>query len=255
MNVPRMLKLRAHPNFRTELIQDSERRNADNIRINIAQLHTRATDFWSGKALFEHCLFQDQKFRRTFERWQLVAARDCVMSIYHFGRTVEGIDISLGYCPSLRDIIDTTAKRKARKRFEKSFPAYIAVRNALAHSAERLHTDTNITRHAKKGPIDLSGMGPENMAKVFGHAAMAAAAGIEVLMGDSIVGNKFISMWEGEVVTCDIDDASGNRLDEIVEEYWAAFNEVIVPNPTPQPQTEPSAPTAPPTSDKSDHQS
>ncbi len=242
MNVPRMLKLRPHPNFRDELIQDSERSNADNLRINIAQLHDRATDFWSGKALFEFCLFRtNTNYRRTFERWQILAARDCVMSIYHFGRIIEGIDISLGSCPSLRDIIDTTAKRKARKRFEKYFPFYITIRHALAHSAERSNTEASITRHAKQGPIDLSGTGA---AKLFNAAA---AACVEVLMSDSIMGDKFMSMWEGEVVTCDINEASGKFLDEIVDEFWSAFSAVIVSNPTAPPHTGPSGPPAPQT--------
>ncbi|WP_340667954.1 hypothetical protein [Bradyrhizobium ottawaense] len=251
MTVPRMLQLRPQPKFKLDMIPESERRNADIIRMNIAQLHTRATDFWTGKALFDSL---NRQRGLTYQLWQVVSARDCMMSIYHFGRTIEGIDLSLGQCRSLRGIIDATAKRDARKRFEKSFPSYIKIRHALAHSAERTHTEANTKRHSKKGPIDRAGLGPEGMAKVFGPATMAAAAGIEIMM-DGLLGHRFTTTWEGEVVECDINDASGKILDEIVDAFWGAFSPVIVPAPTPPPTKEPSVPPAPPTSDKSDRQS
>ncbi len=149
------------------------------------------------------------------------------MSVYHFGRIIEGIDESLARCPTLRDKIDGKAKREARKRFERQFPSYISLRNALAHSAERSKTARDSRRHGKLRVRTIE-INPEISIRLSADATT-------FILDDNIYGTTFSSMWDGEMIRCEIDDQSGERLDEIIDAYWAAFNAVIEPNPEPLP--------------------
>jgi len=97
-------------------------------------------------------------------------------------------------------------------------------------------------------------MGPAGMEKMFGAATMEAAAGIELMLGDCLMGHRFTTMWEEKAVTCDINDAAGKNLDEIVDAFWAAFSPVIVPTPAPAPKAAPSEPPVPRVSDKNNRQ-
>lgn len=226
----RMHQLRPYPNFKTGVLPESETEHADSIRGNIGDLHRRATDFWSGKALFDHCEFHatfDHMNGRTFAEWQRSTARDCAMSLYHYGRLIEGIDESLGHCPVLQSLIDTQAKRGARKKFERAFPDYISMRHALAHSAERASTREKFKRHAKKGATTIS-INPNLAIRTFSDDDLT-------LLGDNIFGTTFSSMWGGKMVACEISDQTGTILDEITDAYWRAFSAIIDPNPEPPP--------------------
>lgn len=230
MSFDRLHQLRPYPNFKAEDLPEEERDEADSIRSNIGWLHDRATSFWAARMLFQNCAerqFLDPAGGTIYHEWQLCAARDAVMSIYHYGRTLEGIDDALGVCPTLREMIDGTGKRAARKQFEKRFPSFIALRNALAHSAERTKTLKASRRHGRvsKRTIQLSpdiAIGLSEDAKSF------------VLL-DNIWGTTFSSQWDGEIVKCEINDQSGVWLDKTTDAYWAAFDAIIDPEPEPPP--------------------
>ncbi|MCK1676637.1 hypothetical protein [Bradyrhizobium sp. 150] len=228
MNVMRMHELRRVPHFRKDMIEPAENEHADSIASNIGALDSWATAFWSGKGLFDHCHFGrfDPAHGATFTVWQLSAARDCVMSIYHFGRTIEGIDASLGRCPNLTSNIDTKAKRAAAKLFKRTFRFFIKIRHALAHAAERSHTRDTFRRHSQRGraPINLGWLEISTPEDDGG-----------ILMMDHVHGETFATMWEGEVIRCEINEGTGRILDDIVAQYWTAFDAVIDPNPADAP--------------------
>ncbi|WP_125469928.1 hypothetical protein [Caulobacter vibrioides] len=231
MSIDRMHKLRASPNFRLHELPEEERDDAGSIRANIAEMHRRSTSFWSGRNLFQRCAEQsvfDYANQRTYHEWQLCAARDCVMSIYHFGRIIEGIDISISKCPQLREIIDGKSKREARKRFERYFPSYITLRHAIAHSAERSNTLKDASRHGRLSSRKIE-LNPDVSVLVGSEASM-------LLVHDNIYGTTFSSMWDGALVRCEINDQSGVWLDEITDAYWASFDKIIDPNPEPPPR-------------------
>lgn len=228
MSVERIHQMRPCPNFKLHELPEAEREEAGAIRLNIDALHRRATSFWAGRLLYEDCAHRqvfDYANRGTYHQWQLCAARDCVMSIYHFGRIIEGIDESIGVCVSLRDLIDNDAKRAARKRFERKFPFYISLRHAIAHSAERSKTASATKRHgkAKHRTIEVNPL-----------ISIGAGKG-NVLLHDNLWGTTFTSMWDGNIVRCEIDEQSGIWLDEITDAYWAAFDKFIDPNSEPLP--------------------
>ncbi|WP_336981604.1 hypothetical protein [Altererythrobacter fulvus] len=230
MLTERIERVRKFPNFKLRELPEEERREADSIRFNIGKMHVQATSFWAGRSLFHNCaerqLF-DPTHQTVYHQWQLCAARDCAMSIYHFGCIISGIDESLGSCPTLRLKIDNEAKRAARRQFERQFPSSIALRHALAHSAERSKTAKHLTRHAKSMSegVDLS-----PTAKIEGRSKADT-----LLLDDSIYGTTFSSMWDGQIIQCEVTEQSGYWLDEIVDAYWSAFSAIIDPNPEPPP--------------------
>jgi hypothetical protein len=58
------------------------------------------------------------------------------MSIYHIGKTMEGIKDCLHECPTVEPHIERQQLRIAAKLFHEGFPRWEALRNAVAHSAE-----------------------------------------------------------------------------------------------------------------------
>lgn len=231
MTAERIVQLRPYPNFKLHALPENERDEAGSIRVNIGSLHSRAKSFWAGKMLFQDCaerqLF-DFTNQAVYREWQLCAARDCVMSIYHFGRILEGIDESLGSCPTLISTIDGSAKREARKFFEQKFPAYITLRNAISHSAERSKTVRDGHRHGKVTSRTVE-VNPVISIRVSEDARV-------LLVHDNVWGSTFTSMWNGKLARCEINDQTGIWLDEIVDAYWDAFDRIIDPNPEPQPE-------------------
>jgi hypothetical protein len=231
MSVDRIQLKRPGPNFKLEMLPEPERIEAGSIRMNLGALHSRATSFWAARTLFQN-LAERQLFDPlnggTYHEWQLCAARDGVMSIYHFGQVIDGIDQSLGACPALRNLIDTKAKRVARKRFEQDFPSHTKLRHAIAHSAERSGTLRDAQRHGAVRKKTLQ-VNPVMAITVGDDATM-------LLLNDSIYGTTFTSMWDGQLVQCDIHDSNGVLLDQIVDAYWAAFDKIIDPNPEAPPK-------------------
>lgn len=230
MSIERISHRRPYPNFRLHKLPDGEKEEAGAIRSNIANMQDRAKAFWAGKMLFQNCSerqFLDPENRPIYHQWQLCAARDCAMSIYHFGRIIEGIDESLAKCPQLRELIDGQAKRKARKKFERQFPSYIVLRHALAHSAERSKTARDAKLHGKMTTKTIK-LSPEISILVESDENI-------LLVNDNIYGTTFSSMWEGNLIKCEINDQSGEWLDGVIDDYWIAFDAIIDPNPEPSP--------------------
>ena len=230
MSSERINHIRPYPNFRLHELPEVERDEAGSIRCNIGGMHRRVTSFWAGRMLFQNCAERkvfDFANRSTYHEWQLCAARDCVMTIYHLGRIIEGIDESLAKCPQLRDMIDGRGKRETRKQFEREFPSYISLRNAISHSAERSKTNKDTRRHGKMSSRTVQ-LNPAFTITVSDDTSLFLAE-------DSIYGTTFTSMWDGNLVRCEINDRSGILLDQITEAYWSVFDAIIDPNPEPPP--------------------
>ena len=53
----------------------------------------------------------------TTGAWQVMAARDGALAIYHFGNTIEAIRKNLPKCPALGGLVDHSILRDASKSF------------------------------------------------------------------------------------------------------------------------------------------
>ncbi len=73
------------------------------------------------------------KARRRCE----IAARDAVMSVYHFGHVVDAIRTNIdNTCPSLRAAFDIAGMEQAVEEYRAKFPSASVLRNGIGHSAE-----------------------------------------------------------------------------------------------------------------------
>ena len=83
--------------------------------------------------------------------WQSMAARDGAMTIYHFGRAVEGLRESFRFCQALGDQVDHGKIRHCYKEFKGAFPHFIEIRAAVAHVADFSQTMRKKFVHSIKG--------------------------------------------------------------------------------------------------------
>lgn len=230
MTITRMLEIGPYPKFKLDELPLGEREEADSVNFNLNSLHRWATNFWCAKALFENCTNQrvlDANNGRIYEKWQLCAARDCVIAVYHFGKTIEGIDTSMGKCPTLRILTNSVLRSDTRRAFEKLFPSFIYLRHAISHSAERSHTMKASKKHGavKTKTIQIS----PNFAVNLGSEDSI------LLLHDNIFGTTFSSMWMGEIVRLELTSRTGEILDEIIEKLRRAFEPIINHEPEPLP--------------------
>jgi hypothetical protein len=77
-------------------------------------------------------------------QWSQMAARDAVMTVFHFGKTLDSISFKL--TPSLAAAVDHKKLRAARKHFQDYFRGNEEARHAVGHAAERL-SSTSKTEH------------------------------------------------------------------------------------------------------------
>jgi hypothetical protein len=217
--------------FDINLFDEDERAAAKNFTALI-QLRGWAKKCETALSLFDVCqeLNSDAVLAGNFEEakrtldWSYVAARDFSMSVYHFGRSIEGISVSLGQMPKFRQRIDQTTQKSTRKEFEKKFPWYIKLRHALAHDAERLTTSASYEKHALTPAAKAAG--PD--------LSIDAGSQSRLLLESSLRNRRLSSMWEGEVVWCDITQETVSFLWVTYNAYEAIFREFLIKDDSPK---------------------
>jgi hypothetical protein len=215
-----------------DLIHDKEKESARQFRA-LGELESWTEAFRSGVGLLNYCQAESNRAHQLgnadnasgFFQWAKLAARDGAMSIYHFGRVIEGISDFLSHCPTLRNQMDGHALRSARVRFEHKFPWYIDLRHSIAHSAERSHTQQARKKHRVKGPNKVAG----------GGLNITVSPGSSFQLIESLRGTQYSSMWEGKITSCDITPEMGNYLSTIHQAYYSAFEPFLgEPDPAPK---------------------
>jgi hypothetical protein len=207
-----------------------EREAIQVINSNLWSLNTYIDDFRASLALFEYSLeastaAREQRKNSPFEtrasllrthfmyaKWQHIAARDAVMNIYHWGRARDGINMTLGGCPTLRGMLGAPMGA-ANKLFDFHFPDYVKMRHGIAHIKETGFTPQAMERHAITEPFTLKG--------VIRNESTAA----KVLVGGALDGRIYSCTWEGDPISCEISEATASKMEEVRNAYYQAFNE------------------------------
>lgn len=132
--------------------------------------------------------------RRVASRWRWIACNECILELYHLRSRLEKIQsIQLGRCPSLRQWVDKSAIRNARKKLDEYFPDIEALRHATAHRGENeVHSEA----HAPSGSYALSGFREPHI---------------------------YSTPYRGKLYSLSITDESLNRIVEVVKIYLGAF--------------------------------
>ena len=149
------------------------------------------------EALFDEIMMLDG--------WMHIAARDAVMTVYHFGSTLEALRRNTGKAASMRKL-DAKRMKAAWKRFRDVFPAFEALRHAVAHMADEISTMEK--RHE-----------------------ITPANGI--FIGAALSGHTYFLPGKDKALGLRITDESAIELEAVLMEVWAAFEPVSLRPPGP----------------------
>jgi|tagenome__1003787_1003787.scaffolds.fasta_scaffold20692921_2 hypothetical protein len=158
----------------------------------------------------------------TLSGWQMMAARDGALAIYHFGQTLPAVKAAFGQCASLRPVVDFIALRLAANVFEATFPSYEAIRHAVGHVADFAVTPKKKAEHSIKGPWkgEFGGVGLE--LKDFGLLHR---------FSDNLYDRSYCITIEGKVHSYEVSVATLAKLRTIRASVYAAFDKATTVNP------------------------
>ena len=143
--------------------------------------------------------------------WQSMAARDGALSIYHFGRAIEGLKNSLRFCPTLNAKVDHKKIRIAAKSFDATFPNNIAIRAAVAHVADFSKTPQDKFFHAVKGIFKLRWFSSDD------------PTGVTWLPGN-MNGHTYAATVNGKAYAYDLTLENAEKLRAIKLQIYSAFD-------------------------------
>ena len=88
----------------------------------------------------------------TRRSWELMAAREGALTIYHFGQGLAAIAPAVRKCSFIADRVDHAALRRARKSFKAAFPSHDAIRHVVGHTVDFSATLEERDRHSVRPP-------------------------------------------------------------------------------------------------------
>jgi hypothetical protein len=112
---------------------------------SLGYLNNYVANFSETLSLFDFCqtqvdAFVGDKIRNPeFSRiraWQRIAARDGAMTVFHFGKTLEGINASRRDLPTAFKMVNRNKQGAAIKLLRDQFPHWERLRHAVAHAGE-----------------------------------------------------------------------------------------------------------------------
>jgi hypothetical protein len=201
------------PEFWISEMPEGEQDAAWVVLCGIRKLQSYCRDFAFALLLFKNA---DQlasaspypQSRNLISEWKVLAARDGAMTIYHFGKAMEGIRSSLNETPTTKAKVDHGVLREATKKFNKLFPLYEDIRHAIAHSAELTRT----TRAHKKNAFS----GSFRDKSVF----LEDVTGVMLTIIDD---TSFKTTFEGAVISYSVTKATLQSLHEVRRDFWRGF--------------------------------
>lgn len=174
--------------------------------------HNLASQVEAGELSFAHL----DAATNTLSGWQMIAAREGAMAIYHFGHALIAIAAGLNTCPTLMTFVDHAAFRLARKRFEAAYPKYDAIRHVVSHVAEFSKTITERQKHSIKGVFK----------------ALFGRVGIEMTdpaashqFSDNLYDRTYCVTYEGKVHSYEISEKTLNSLIDVRKQVYSAFED------------------------------
>lgn len=127
-------------------------------------------------------------------RWRWIACNECILELYHLRCRLEKIQsVQLCKCPSLRNLVDASILRAARKQLDEYFPDIEPLRHATAHRGEN---EAHPEEHAPGGQYALT-----RLYKI----------------------DRYTAPYRGRLCSLDITDESLQRIAEVVSDFLRAF--------------------------------
>lgn len=203
--------------FRTRGLTPEESSSAWNLQSALSSLRGYCDQFASALALFDHALAKQIgpevpepleeriAFRSKYGHWQLIAARDCAINLYNFRHQMDTATSWLHQCPTLNALVSKDDCRGPKARFDRSFPGWIALRDAVAHQGE--------SRGPKKG----------NKHQYTGPVRGVDAQVEGLFMANALNGRTLMFTAERAIQTLEISQATCGELGAILDTFEAAF--------------------------------
>jgi hypothetical protein len=194
----------------------------------LAELGLYERRFLLAVYLYEYCQTAGWELRNDWQKmerslwttggWQQMAARDGALTIYHFGRAIEGLRESFRGCPALSDRVDHKKIREAYKSFKSGFPDFIEIRTAVAHVADFSGTTQKKFFHSVKGLFK---------AKWFSSDSPAGITWLPGNMND----HTFAVTLEGKAYTYDLSLQNASQIRDIKLQIFSAFDAATIAKP------------------------
>lgn len=185
---------------------------------NYISLHHFLNEFRSSIALFEFVRQYNGGVPLSIGSplmsidWQMAAARNAGLCLYHFGCAIDALKRQLPTAPVLKAVVEFKSLRALKKRFDSEFRNVSNVRHAIAHAGELL-----------KNPYEMG----RNSVFTW-HAPKGASIGLAgVLMGE-LHEDVFSIGYHGAVFSLEVSSASAMRLESFVIEATAAFERAML---------------------------
>jgi hypothetical protein len=97
-------------------------------------------------------------FPELARKWARIAMRDAALTIYHFGRVLDGIVKATRSCPTLLSTIDLDKLNSVQPLFENCFPKANRMRNAVAHAGDVHHSPVSLAKAQYAGSLKVAGV-------------------------------------------------------------------------------------------------
>lgn len=153
---------------------------------------------------------------RLYREWQLLAARDAVMTLWNFGEAIIGITDLLADMHTLKAMIGgPEAIKPVIVLYNKAFSKIGRLRNAVAHAAENTASPRAMKGHASKGKLAAAKINNPNKIPIF-------------IKGD-LSGHTLIYSHSGKERSLEVSADSLAKMVEVRTAVYAAFLPAIEP--------------------------
>lgn len=216
------------PEINRDRISQEEKPQFLHVIKLLAELNLYEREFLQAVYLYDYCQTAAQEIEDfatlesslwTITGWQMMAARDGALTIYHFGRTAEGLKSSLSRCPSLNSQVDHQILRNSRNRFDAAFPDNIEIRASVAHVADFSQSLDKKMKHAIKGVFNK------------GRFLSKNPDGTTWLPGNMNERSYTVTI-NGRVCSYDLSHENAARLREIKKQIYSAFDAATTVSPS-----------------------
>jgi len=199
----------APPTINAEALPSDERRSAAHLMMILGTLPYYEADFRHALALYDH---SERESPTVPHPWKFVAGRDGAMSIFNFGKAVEGIMASVGTMPTLFGMVDRDPLRKARQLMRDMFPRFEAVRHSIAHAAELIGDPDKIDQEGISGAP-----------YTFGSLTINPGQSVVIIRSSFVGPRLFANSFEGALQAYELSQKTANGLWEVKQTIYAAF--------------------------------
>ena len=197
-------------------VRVAPKEEADNLSLlnkALSDLQRYENHFASALHLFDYCYIQLSVMRPTvsdaFQSWMLVAARDAVMSMWHFRKVLDAANSFANQSPYVAPQLDRTALGEAHTKFDGYFPEFVPMRHAVAHAGELAKNKKAYELNAFSGDYEGRGLKITNSTNV--------------IVQDTLQDRMYTCTHEGKIVHCEISGATVIRLRDVMHTFYKGF--------------------------------